>query len=133
MTQLYISLVIAIIRVLFYPDNSIGHEINCRGSGHCLFLGIKLHQLADAVCDGPPAEASYDPGTKIVAACNKPGGIAVFTRNTKHQIRAGVACKLLNELVKHGCGACGSIPIGFLESGDDVSVGQLIVDYVNDC
>lgn len=129
---MYFLLFIAITGILYYPEDSFGQEINCQGSVHCLFLGIHLHQIAHAVCDGPPSDAKYDPGAYIAAACNTPGGIAVFTRNTESHITAGVACNLLNELVKHGCGACGSISIDFPDIGD-VSKGRLIVDYVNDC
>lgn len=132
MTRMYFSLFVTIIGILFYTKGSFGHEINCQGSVHCLFLGIKLHHIAHAVCDGPPSDATYDPGAYIAAGCNKPGGIAVFTRYTKNQITAGVACILLNELVNYGCGACGSISIGYPKIGD-LSEGRLIVDYVNDC
>lgn len=89
--------------------------INCQGNSNC---GGTLCSLTDILASvkALPQNNLYNPGDHI-ACCGDSAlasGICAFVQGDFHdgQISASTAAGLLQDLVNHGCGKCGSVPIG---------------------
>ncbi len=63
----------------------------------------------------------------VQIACE--GNICAFYQNGPGYGNAGYAASKIRELINHGCSACGSAPT---EPGNDVSLGQLTLNWVSD-
>jgi hypothetical protein len=123
--------------------------INCRGSGLCpqqilaptyidTILKIATGLVFD--CDpkgdfdcGPMADTDiYAPGSKIICLPQGKsflGGICAFTQGNVAALYGVVIKRKLQELSNHGCGVCGSVPIG--DNNDPGEAGILTVNYVS--
>ncbi|KAK1062505.1 hypothetical protein LTR74_010210 [Friedmanniomyces endolithicus] len=132
---------------VLHPD-TLG--INCQGSWACSIFdidpdaydgsGTVLQRLIDAM-QTVDASWQYQNGDHIACipgsyeinvdddgAIGVNGGICSFLQATSSGVQGGVIKGLLQELQKHGCNACGSIPT---TSQKDVSKGELMVNFVS--
>ncbi|KAK0252868.1 hypothetical protein LTS09_012025 [Friedmanniomyces endolithicus] len=71
---------------------------------------------------------SYEINVSDDGAIGVNGGICSFLQATSSGVQGGVIKGLVQELQKHGCNACGSIPT---TSQNDVSKGELTVNFVS--
>jgi len=60
------------------------------------------------------------------------GGPCAFLANTGGILGSGIQ-QLVQDIVNHGCGVCGSVPV-FFNSGDndEGDHGSLVIDFVSD-
>ena len=59
------------------------------------------------------------------------GGICLFPQMPSGNITLGTIRPLMDKLLEHGCGTCGSIPIHFVDQGsNDPGAGILTFNYV---
>ncbi len=123
------SLAPILIGIILYIDATSGLGINCRGSSNCSGL-YSLNVIANKVCNEVPPGNVYNPGVRIATNCVAASGIAAFVQSTSQSITGAQACQLLRRLQDHNCKVCGSIPIN---PGNDVSKGQLTVNFVGAC
>lgn len=131
---LFLSIIL--LGLSFFPQVCDGLGINCRGSSSCGAVDGTLRDITDLVCNFPfgrNAKRRYNHNERIAQVCDRfTGGLAVFTQDTRSTITPMQACVLLRLLMRHGCKACGSIPLDFPNS-NDVKKGQLTVNYVFKC
>ncbi|KAB8070990.1 killer toxin [Aspergillus leporis] len=107
--------------------------INCRGSAGCAGSGAiggqgtRLSQIKKEI-DQVDNNRHFNNGEHIACLNNKLGtGICAFFQNTSGGGNGADAKRLVQDLLNHGCSACGSVPTN---PGNDVSKGQLTVNYV---
>lgn len=124
-------LLTSLFGVLLYSAFSFGLGINCRGSSACEYTGGNFNALVNTVCNEVPPGNIYAPNVRIASNCHGVGGLSAFTQNTHQIITGAQACVLLRKLQDHGCRECGSVPLG--GSNNDVSKGELTVNYVSSC
>ncbi|KAF2011032.1 killer toxin [Aaosphaeria arxii CBS 175.79] len=121
------------------PSNSTRLEkrlgINCRGSAMCLGCGHYLNRLLD-MASFIENDAEYPENKRIVCGdCRIPFtklGICAFTQNMEgKKIKGSVVREKLLDIYKHGCRACGSVPV---YPGNNVDLGEVTVNWVtNSC
>lgn len=129
----YSLLIVGLVGILLYSEESHGLGINCRGGPSCpLYIGY-LSDVTNSACNLPSSQ-QFGPGQHIAKYCNEGNvGIAAFTQKTKNSISAGEACQLLQVLLNdHKCTACGSIPLGY-PGTNNVNQGELTVNNVKNC
>nr|Q90121.1 RecName: Full=KP4 killer toxin; AltName: Full=Fungal toxin KP4; AltName: Full=Killer protein 4; Flags: Precursor [Ustilago maydis virus P4]AAA75041.1 protoxin [Ustilago maydis virus P4]AAA89185.1 KP4 toxin [Ustilago maydis virus P4] len=103
--------------------------INCRGSSQCGLSGGNLMvRIRDQACGNQGQ--TWCPGERRAKVCGTGNSISAYVQSTNNCISGTEACRHLTNLVNHGCRVCGSDP---LYAGNDVSRGQLTVNYVNSC
>ncbi|KAK7056931.1 hypothetical protein VNI00_002649 [Paramarasmius palmivorus] len=100
--------------------NALG--INCRGSSQCSQAGSTLGQLANLM-NGIDDNRQYGDGTQIACLSH----LCAFFQRTGTNNSGATAKRLVQGLVNHGCGKCGSNPT----DGGNVDNGELTVNYVN--
>lgn len=90
--------------------------INCRGSGACGGSGTiggsgtRLSNLKSNI-DNVDDDQHFDNGEHIACEENKLGtGICAFFQKTGSGGTGSEAKDLIQQLVNHGCTACGSVP-----------------------
>ena len=110
---------------------SIALGISCRGSAICSEWRDVISPIAE--WDFPESR-TYVNGQHI--ACmpihDDEAGFCVFLQKASWQyhLSGREVSGLLDHLARHGCGTCGSVPIGFPYSNDP-SHGVLTVNYVD--
>ncbi|RFN46476.1 hypothetical protein FIE12Z_9311 [Fusarium flagelliforme] len=103
--------------------------INCKGSSNCANVGFKLTDLRQTA-QKLPDNKWYQNGEHIVCWQSIGGtGFCAFLQNTGGLPGKEIK-RLLQELVNHGCGKCGSVPAFFPSDNDEKSHGILTVNYV---
>lgn len=108
--------------------------INCRGAGSCATtagLNVSLRGLRDFVSQIDP-NRWYANGEHIVCQEKVAGfGFCVYLQNTGGAPGFSIM-PLMDALVQHNCGLCGSVPL-FYPQGDNNAEhgGWLTVNYVN--
>ncbi|KAJ8096204.1 hypothetical protein PM082_000113 [Marasmius tenuissimus] len=120
---------LAITNTPLTPTNDTGTDdflgINCAGSGLCSLISDRLSQIS-SLLDGVPSDRQYTDGYNIACQNN----LCAFYQSMGSGVTSSGA--RANELVKgllnFGCQVCGSNPI---LAGNDVSTGQLTVNYVS--
>ncbi|TFK26856.1 killer toxin [Coprinopsis marcescibilis] len=120
---------IALSTLLLVATSSVSAlGINCRGNSNC---GGTLCQLTDLLAQANrlPDGNIYFPGQHIVCCGDNAiaSGLCAFTQSTSENITGARVKELLQGLVNHGCGKCGSNPF----QNNDVSQGQLTVNWVS--
>jgi hypothetical protein len=113
--------------------------INCQGSGMCTSagVGVDLDLVVDFIKRRVDDERSYCDGENIgcVKNNNRDGRLCAFFRKTNKQgddcVKGRRAKELLGDLLNHGCGGCGSVPIAHNSTNNgNVNDGMLTVNYV---
>jgi hypothetical protein len=99
--------------------------INCGGSGLCIGKGV-ASALQKAIQQAP--NRVWNNGEHIACVSMPGGGICAFLQGTSHGLSTHAIQELANELLRHGCKVCGSVPIGFPKSNDPSS-GILTFNY----
>ncbi|KAK5996036.1 KP4 killer toxin [Cladobotryum mycophilum] len=103
--------------------------INCHGSSNCGNVGFKLTWLRDQVA-GIDDNRWWQNGQHIACWENVAGtGFCAFLQNTGGMPGRDIK-RLMQELVNHGCGKCGSVPVFFPNDNDNSHHGILTVNYV---
>ncbi|KAK6834790.1 hypothetical protein PG987_009484 [Apiospora arundinis] len=106
--------------------------INCRGNSNCGGTLCKLTDILSQVRNLPQGNL-YNPGDHIACCGDKAvaSGLCAFVQgNFNGQMSASRAGDLLQQLVNHGCGKCGSVPVNFPGSNDPGN-GILTVNWVS--
>ncbi|EEB89054.1 hypothetical protein MPER_12899 [Moniliophthora perniciosa FA553] len=98
--------------------------INCRGSGLCGSAGATLFQLTTLINNGLSDNAQFVDQQQIACLAH----LCAFFQDTRTTNNGATVKTLLQGLLNHGCTKCGSIPT---LPGNDVSTGQLTVNYVS--
>ncbi|KAI3606993.1 killer kp4 [Moniliophthora roreri] len=97
--------------------------INCRGSSQCSQAGATLGQLQSLINNGVDNNRQYSNGQQIACLSH----LCAFFQNTGGSNSGATVKSLIQGLVNHGCGRCGSNPT----DGNDVDNGELTVNFVN--
>ncbi|PKY01205.1 killer toxin [Aspergillus campestris IBT 28561] len=123
------TLLIPTILSLSSTTTALG--INCRGSGFCgdasSGSGTRLSRIKNKI-DAIDDNAHYNNGDHIACDVDPIGsGFCAFFQSTGDGGSAADAKRLVQDLINHGCAACGSVPTG---QENDVKNGQLTVNYV---
>jgi len=108
--------------------------INCRGSLCCPRSTDFAQQLADMIANLDPSD-TFTSGQQMACLDTGSGGlcdgqVCAFLQNTGSTFGVSQLTSLANDIVGHGCSACGSVPVGFPDS-NDVSQGELTFNYVS--
>ncbi|KAF7586542.1 hypothetical protein BBP40_008697, partial [Aspergillus hancockii] len=97
-------------------DSAVALGINCRGSGGCAGSGAaggqgtRLSQIKKQI-DKVDNNRHFNNGEHIACIENKLGtGICAFFQNTSGGGSGADAKRLIQDLINHGCTACGSVP-----------------------
>ncbi|KAH6658517.1 killer toxin Kp4/SMK [Truncatella angustata] len=120
------------LATLGLATSTLGLGINCRGNSNC---GGTLCSLTDILRQvrSLPQGNQYRPGDHISCCGDNAvaSGLCAFVQGNFHDgtITAARAGDLLQDLVNHGCGKCGSIPIG--PNNDPDANGILTVNWVS--
>ncbi|KAK5735381.1 hypothetical protein LTR17_008233 [Elasticomyces elasticus] len=109
-------------------DNSTiyqsGDHVICVGSD----LKINFNLGAGYSGGGASVTTGVSWGGKVLT-----GGICVFPQNLESPLTLGEIKQLADALLKHQCKSCGSIPVHYVDEGNnDPGQGILTVNYVND-
>ncbi|KAK5990861.1 KP4 killer toxin [Cladobotryum mycophilum] len=115
--------------VLFFISGAAALGINCRGSFMCnASEGISLQTVHDqiGVLVANNADRHFNTGEQIACSHGSQGSICAFFQSGASG-SARDAYNFAQQLLDHKCGACGSVPT---QGGNDVSKGQLTVNYV---
>ncbi|OAA52155.1 Killer toxin, Kp4/SMK-like, core [Cordyceps fumosorosea ARSEF 2679] len=104
--------------------------INCRGSGFCnvndASLQVVHDQVGNLIASGG-GDRRFNGGDQIACSHGSQGSICAFYQNGASGSTKD-AYGQLQQLLDHKCHACGSVPT---EPGNDVSKGELTVNYVS--
>lgn len=104
--------------------------INCRGSGFCNFNDASMQvvhdQIGIIVAEGGGGRR-FNTGQQIACSHGQQGSICAFYQSGASGT-AQDAYGQIQGLLNHKCRQCGSIPT---QPGNDVSKGQLTVNYVS--
>lgn len=126
---MFVKSVLAIAATAFAVGDALG--INCRGSGLCASNGGLLGS-AQAQLRGMDQNQQFSDGQHIT--CVKSSvtignpSLCIFYQNTNgRKWTVGQTVNYVQQLINHGCGACGSVPT---DSGNDVKNGQLTANMV---
>lgn len=138
MAQIHFSLfIITLVIIVFYPEDSHGLGINCRGSGECSNFYNEIKDVIDSICNksssqlfGPGEHIGTDYAWHQIDGSWSYSGLAAFTQSTSNAISVETACACAKQIMNHGCTACGSVP---LYPGNNVASGQLTINYVSRC
>lgn len=108
----------------------LGTGINCNGSTDCDGISFAIGSLQDIcnnLCSQPDGGVIAN-GVHLAEACNEQHeGLAAFYQGTPVGGSVQSACVYCKELLAHGCGRCGSVPI----VENDISLGgELTVNAV---
>ncbi|KAI9680764.1 MAG: hypothetical protein M1817_004204 [Caeruleum heppii] len=118
-----------------------GKGINCQGSSQCRLLNCPGFGGWNLGCIGNMAEAFFDPefdvnrtwrnGEQIFCfedvSTAGIGNLCAFLQNQPEGASGREIQEAIRKLRRHGCKRCGSVP---MQEGNDVSKGQLTVNYV---
>ncbi|KAI1843990.1 hypothetical protein JX265_005828 [Neoarthrinium moseri] len=122
-----------LLTTLSLATSAFGLGINCRGNSNCGGTLCKLTDILSQVRALPQGNL-YNPGQHIACCGDKAlaSGLCAFVQGDFHdgQISAARAGDLLQDLVNHGCGKCGSVPIG--PNNDPNADGILTVNWVSE-
>ncbi|KAL6711825.1 hypothetical protein ACN47E_002868 [Coniothyrium glycines] len=121
------------------PENGPLLGINCRGSGRCASCSVNINEIRASV--NTINDATQFSNGQLIACnlcqhCSNCGGswqqgLCAFAQNMKadEKISAKRVKEQLKATADHGCNRCGSSPI---HPGNDVSTGQVTVNYVSE-
>ena len=101
--------------------------INCKGSSFCGGGHVGTFALLATYLDLIDDKDHFSDGDHIVCSTSL---ICVFPQYTTFGISGAEVKKLFKELTKFECDVCGSIPTGYFDGNDDLSDGELTVNYV---
>ena len=105
--------------------------INCRGSFFCSSKPI-IPTLKPLISLYIPPFREYVSEQYIACVENWHGNYCAFFQYAERPITGSEVLKLLDLLYAHGCGMCGSVPVGYPYNNDPRVDGILIVNYVVD-
>ncbi|KAI1324467.1 hypothetical protein F5Y16DRAFT_402432 [Xylariaceae sp. FL0255] len=115
--------VIAIVSLLQVVTSHTDLGINCNGSTLCALCAPHILPDLNTAVQAQPDDEIFVNGEHI--ACES--HFCVFLQN-EQGAKTGAEVKLkMEEFVAHGCTCCGSCPT---EPGNNVTAGQLVVDFV---
>ncbi|KAI9802869.1 MAG: hypothetical protein M1833_001468 [Piccolia ochrophora] len=126
MTGLRLLATAAAASYLYLPVQSLG--VNCEGSLECDARRDTTQYIKDALVSFDGAQP-FEGGEQLACKRIAGGGVCAFFQNTNRGT-ANQALDLIDRLISHGCHGCGSQPTD--PSGNDVSHGELTVNFVTD-
>ena len=120
-----------ILCLLLTPLLTSALGINCRGSSDCDFATTGAMSEIIKLIDSMSDSTCVTSGEQI--ACFDAGitSICAFTQKTGATVCGGELKTLIGDLQGHGCGECGSVPLGY-PGTNDVSNGELTVNAAED-
>ncbi|KAJ5607927.1 hypothetical protein N7537_004546 [Penicillium hordei] len=116
------------IRAVALPTAAFALGINCRGSSQCMLVSTSdaseaIQGYIQAAIDTGSGGNFYHEGKQI--GC-KDSICAFYQSGASGDLNDAITH--INNIVNHGCGNCGSDPT---QPGNDVSKGELTVNYVS--
>ena len=129
MTSTFATGILLFLILLCRPAMSLG--INCRGSANCGFYHHVMPIMSALDISEYRTYANGEHIACIAISKRDTGGFCAFPQHLKGEQRLGGedVARLLHDIFTHGCGVCGSVPVGYPASNDP-SQGILTVNYV---
>ncbi|KAI9715135.1 MAG: hypothetical protein M1812_006114 [Candelaria pacifica] len=119
----------------------VAEGINCKGNSGCSFNGIGEGNTPTFMLGllKPVSDSTVYPPGYMIGCAGKFGGSALcmFTQSTTKSSTAGELKLVLQDLINHGCGHCGSAPLirdinpATGKSYNDISTGMLTINVSN--
>ncbi|TQV98645.1 hypothetical protein V2A60_007638 [Cordyceps javanica] len=119
-----------IIATLVVAACASAKGINCQGSGLCVgnkgLLGQAQGQLRGMGQNRKLRDGEHAVCVKSSVSIGDPS-LCIFYQNTGREWTVGQTVGFVQNIIDHGCAACGSVPV---DPGNDVKNGQLTANMV---
>ena len=124
--------VTSLAALLLTSHHAAAEGINCEGSSDCGTQGSGIMSGINGYIQNQldPSTTYYN---NVQLACKKNysngGGVCAFLQNTGGITGSNIQ-SIMQDLVTHGCGTCGSVPVFYPTDNNVADHGELTVNYV---